>query len=248
MEATKTRIKWECKDCGSDAILKEAWAEWDVENQQWTLSSDYDEFFCEGCSSDDRPDKPGGDGHLARVVEVDICTGKEAASMSDPDTTFLDGYVRAYTSPDKRKERVTIFRLKDADPAAAEYYTCYERWGPFDGWEPEPGGLHTKSFFRAIEAATGWETAIGIDTGIGEFPPVEPTLDECEEGQAVWTQDSLGHPVLASAERIKEELEGTYKGSQSLSGKCAVLIMWIDDVEYTGTLYRHDRHEEGVPL
>ncbi len=41
-----------CRSCGSSDILRDAWACWDVDTQQWVLHSCYDAFHCEDCGCD----------------------------------------------------------------------------------------------------------------------------------------------------------------------------------------------------
>ena len=43
------RITIVCCDCGSDDVLRDAWAAWDVERQEWTLSQVFDDGFCNRC-------------------------------------------------------------------------------------------------------------------------------------------------------------------------------------------------------
>ncbi|ESQ75196.1 hypothetical protein ABAC402_11035 [Asticcacaulis sp. AC402] len=38
-----------CADCGSDRILKDAYAEWDIETQEWVLSTTFDDNLCDAC-------------------------------------------------------------------------------------------------------------------------------------------------------------------------------------------------------
>ena len=52
---TPRRIKFVCSQCGSDQIVKDAWAEWDTENQCWELGSIFDHTECQGCSYDGAP-------------------------------------------------------------------------------------------------------------------------------------------------------------------------------------------------
>lgn len=42
-------IKIVCCECGSDDILRDAFAEWDRENQCWELQNVFDNFWCNGC-------------------------------------------------------------------------------------------------------------------------------------------------------------------------------------------------------
>jgi hypothetical protein len=41
-----------CTSCSSVDILRDAWAVWDMDTQQWVLHSTYDEFRCENCSAE----------------------------------------------------------------------------------------------------------------------------------------------------------------------------------------------------
>lgn len=41
-----------CSDCGSSDVRREAWAEWDVEDQEWVLGQVFDQGFCGACVGD----------------------------------------------------------------------------------------------------------------------------------------------------------------------------------------------------
>jgi hypothetical protein len=43
------KIKVICSHCKSDNVLRDAWAEWDIDKQEWVLHATYDETFCEDC-------------------------------------------------------------------------------------------------------------------------------------------------------------------------------------------------------
>ncbi|MBC8315250.1 MAG: hypothetical protein H8E51_07080 [Bacteroidetes bacterium] len=43
------KIQIICAKCGSDDVMKDAWAEWSVETQNWILHSVYDNTWCEKC-------------------------------------------------------------------------------------------------------------------------------------------------------------------------------------------------------
>lgn len=54
MEALKetsrtSKSKPRCKTCGSDDVRIDAWAEWNMELQQWELSQTFDAAFCNNC-------------------------------------------------------------------------------------------------------------------------------------------------------------------------------------------------------
>ena len=40
-----------CASCGSADILRDAYACWDVDTQEWVLHSCYDEYRCEACGA-----------------------------------------------------------------------------------------------------------------------------------------------------------------------------------------------------
>lgn len=43
-----------CKRCGSDDVSRDAWAAWDIDNQEWTLRSVYDHAHCSRCGGETR--------------------------------------------------------------------------------------------------------------------------------------------------------------------------------------------------
>lgn len=43
------KIRMTCSDCGSENVLRDAWASWNVETQEWELGQVFDEAFCEQC-------------------------------------------------------------------------------------------------------------------------------------------------------------------------------------------------------
>lgn len=61
-------IKFTCRTCGSDQVTFDATARWDVEAQSYTVSTLYDDCFCESdnCLGNER-----------RVQERDAVTGEE---------------------------------------------------------------------------------------------------------------------------------------------------------------------------
>ena len=40
-----------CPYCESDQVLKDAYAQWDYTNQEWTLYEAYDNGYCQECES-----------------------------------------------------------------------------------------------------------------------------------------------------------------------------------------------------
>ena len=46
------KINYVCTECGSDAVLNDAYAEWNVERQEFELSSTYNAWICEDCDGE----------------------------------------------------------------------------------------------------------------------------------------------------------------------------------------------------
>lgn len=48
-----------CGTCGSENVKLDAWAEWDAENQMWSLGATFDHAICDDCDGEckivDRP-------------------------------------------------------------------------------------------------------------------------------------------------------------------------------------------------
>ena len=48
------RIEIVCERCGSVAVTRDAWVEWDVAAQDWVLAAVFDHAFCHECHRDAR--------------------------------------------------------------------------------------------------------------------------------------------------------------------------------------------------
>ena len=48
------RVTFVCNTCGSDFVTRDAWAEWDVEDQDWILGAAFDYAFCHKCEEETR--------------------------------------------------------------------------------------------------------------------------------------------------------------------------------------------------
>jgi len=46
---SNNKVKFICEHCGNDNISRDATAEWDIETQEWVLSSVQDATYCEDC-------------------------------------------------------------------------------------------------------------------------------------------------------------------------------------------------------
>jgi hypothetical protein len=42
-----------CARCGSDNVVKDAYARWNVTHQKWELSAVFDASFCEACDGEE---------------------------------------------------------------------------------------------------------------------------------------------------------------------------------------------------
>jgi hypothetical protein len=58
------KIRIVCRDCRSEDVVRDAWAEWDVEDQRWVLRDTYDHAYCNTC----------GDETKLEEVEIDETT------------------------------------------------------------------------------------------------------------------------------------------------------------------------------
>jgi hypothetical protein len=58
MAESRKRVTYLCERCGSDLVTLDAWAEWNVEQQEWVLGATYDHTFCHKCD---------GETHLVEV-------------------------------------------------------------------------------------------------------------------------------------------------------------------------------------
>jgi hypothetical protein len=52
--AKAPRIQILCGTCGSTVVTRDAWAEWDVGAQRWTLGAVYDYAYCHKCDGETR--------------------------------------------------------------------------------------------------------------------------------------------------------------------------------------------------
>ena len=43
-----------CRSCGSTDVLRDAYACWDVDRQEWELHSCYDLYRCESCEEESK--------------------------------------------------------------------------------------------------------------------------------------------------------------------------------------------------
>ena len=46
------KLRMVCDTCGSTLVTRDAWAEWDEDQQDWVLGAIYDYAFCHTCQKD----------------------------------------------------------------------------------------------------------------------------------------------------------------------------------------------------
>ncbi len=46
------RVEKVCSHCGSADVLRDAYAYWDVDRQEWVLEAVYDDAFCRACDGE----------------------------------------------------------------------------------------------------------------------------------------------------------------------------------------------------
>lgn len=49
-----TRFRMACSACGGTDVRRDAYAEWDEDAQEWTLSATFDHAVCEDCGGETR--------------------------------------------------------------------------------------------------------------------------------------------------------------------------------------------------
>lgn len=54
MASDGKRYAMVCNACGSDEVSRDAWADWDVKNQQWVLGAVFDYAHCHKCDGETR--------------------------------------------------------------------------------------------------------------------------------------------------------------------------------------------------
>ena len=54
MTETGKRIAIVCRTCGSDDVSRDAWADWDVREQEWVLRCAFDYALCHRCDGETR--------------------------------------------------------------------------------------------------------------------------------------------------------------------------------------------------
>lgn len=69
------REKPVCRTCGSPNVVKDAWAGWDEDKQNWVLENHFDDAFCNTCEENTKldwkgiPDPVAGDIYTYKGVE-----------------------------------------------------------------------------------------------------------------------------------------------------------------------------------
>jgi len=46
------KISMVCRTCGSTNVMRDAWAVWDCETQEWTLGNVFDAAQCDDCDGE----------------------------------------------------------------------------------------------------------------------------------------------------------------------------------------------------
>lgn len=48
------RVTFTCEACGSKLVTRDAWAEWNEDEQDWVLGAAFDYAFCHTCEKETR--------------------------------------------------------------------------------------------------------------------------------------------------------------------------------------------------
>lgn len=114
IETPKPRLHMICATCGSTEVRADAYAEWDVETQDWVLRSVFDQKVCEACESESSLLEIDEAEHLeiAGYGMVNVEDGARIAQANEtPD--FYDILVK--TTPQKDGEIFTLHEFDDLD-------------------------------------------------------------------------------------------------------------------------------------
>jgi len=49
---TRGKLTMRCSNCGSEDVVRDAWARWSFEQQEWELGEIFDYAYCETCEGD----------------------------------------------------------------------------------------------------------------------------------------------------------------------------------------------------
>jgi hypothetical protein len=52
MAEARKRVTFLCETCSSNLVTLDAWAEWNVEEQDWVLGAAFDYTFCHKCEAE----------------------------------------------------------------------------------------------------------------------------------------------------------------------------------------------------
>ena len=54
MASDRKRVTYVCNMCGGNTVTRDAWAEWDVDEQDWVLGAAFDYAYCHDCQEETR--------------------------------------------------------------------------------------------------------------------------------------------------------------------------------------------------
>lgn len=49
-----TKVRVVCANCGSEDVSRDAWADWNVQSQDWVLRTGFDYAHCHACDRETR--------------------------------------------------------------------------------------------------------------------------------------------------------------------------------------------------
>lgn len=61
-------MKIVCQTCGSENVMRDAWAVWDHENQCWELGSIFDHAHCDDCAGPTRLEEKAEDDNASATA------------------------------------------------------------------------------------------------------------------------------------------------------------------------------------
>ncbi len=99
-----------CKHCNSASVMRDAWAQWDVDDQDWVLGSVFDQAYCNACSGE------------TTLVEEEVQGESPNAVTQKP--IDLEAALKLHTQ--NFKAYLDLMTLKDMDVVHGAVHRCWQ--------------------------------------------------------------------------------------------------------------------------
>ena len=99
-----------CKHCSSASVMRDAWAAWDVDGQDWALENVFDQAYCNDCSKE------------TSLIEEEV--QGDSPSKVDPNSIDLEAALKLHTQ--NFKAYLDLMTLKDMDLVHGAIHRCWQ--------------------------------------------------------------------------------------------------------------------------